>query len=178
MASPIDNNRARLRRIYDNYRTAWMSRDYYACRLHYFRRCNQWYEIVLAVGASGSGLSGWYVWQTRAGVVVWAVIAGASALLAILKPILQIPKQVERYSKLYAGYCTLTYDYEKLVDEIKATGGLTPEMRELREKSEERFKALSEDDDPKPSEKLLRQCQEGVRRRVEKFDDWCPKPIA
>ena len=178
MASPIDSNKGRLRRVYDNYRAVWMSRDYYACRLDYLQKCNLWYEIVVAIGASGSAVSGWYVWQTQAGAFVWALIAGAAALLAILKPILQLPKQIERYSKLYTGYCDLTYDYGKLVDDVRATGGITPEIRELLEKSEERFKDLSLQDDPKPSEKLLRKCQEGVKRRTPNFEEWYPKPTA
>lgn len=175
MSSQIDTNKDRLRRIYDNYRTVWMSRDYYGCRLDLSQRYNLWYEVVLALGASGSAVSGWYVWQTQAGGAAWAFIAGASALLAVLKPTLQIPKQVERYSKLYTGYSDLAYDYGKLVDDITATGGITQEMREILNKAEARFKDLSLQDDPKPSEKLLRRCQDGVRKRVQNFEVWYPK---
>ena len=174
MSSPVDKNRDRLKRLYDNYRTTRMSRDYYACRLDYLQKCNLWYEIVLAVGAGGSAISGWYVWKTSAGTWVWAFIAGASAVLAILKPILQIHRQVERYSKLYTAYCDLTYDYGKLVDDITATKGITQEFRESINKTEGRYKELALQDDPKPSAKLLRECQIRTSKHVPDFEVWYP----
>lgn len=174
MSSPADKNPDRLRRLYNNYRTTRMSRDYYACRLDYLQKCNVWYEVVLAIGAGGSAISGWYVWKTSAGAWVWAFIAGASAVLAILKPILQIHKQVERYSKLHTAYCDLTYDYEKLVDDIKATKGITQQSRESIDKTEDRYKELALQDDPKPGDKLLRECQLKVMKSVPDFEVWYP----
>lgn len=178
MSSQVDNNRDRLRRIYNHYRTAWMSREYYACRLAYLQKCNLWYEILLAVGASGSVIAGWYIWKTSVGQPVWAVFSGAVAVLAILKPILQIPAKVERYSMLFTGYAALTYDYKKLTDEIKATRGITPEMRELLSKADERFRELNLKDDPKPKEKLLRECQATVNKHAPNFDVWYPQQTA
>ncbi|HEX8475082.1 MAG TPA: hypothetical protein VF666_13715 [Pyrinomonadaceae bacterium] len=175
MSSPIDKNRERLKRVYDNYRTARMSREYYACRLSFFQNCNFWYEIVLAIGTSGSAISGWYVWQTATGKTVWAILTGAAALLAILKPALQLPKHIEQYSKLHTGYSSLSYDYGKLVDDIKATGGITREMTKSLNKAEERFKELALQDDPKPSEKLLRDCQGKVKKHVPPFAVWYPE---
>lgn len=172
MSSPVDTNPARLKQIYDNYRDVLLSSDYYACRLVYLKRCNLYYEIILALGASGGLVAGWYIWKTSYGQPVWASFSGVAAVLAILKPILKISEEVGRYSKLYTGYADLAYDYKQLVNKIKIKGGISEELRREAVSAEKRFKSLSVDDDPRPSEKLLRKCQQAIKQRVPKFDDW------
>jgi hypothetical protein len=172
MSSPIDANPARLKHIYNNYRDVLLSRDYYACRLVYLKRCNLYYEVILALGASGSLITGWYIWKTSYGQPVWASLSGVAAVLAILKPIIKISEEVGRYSKLYTGYADLAYDYKQLVNDIKIKSGISEESRRDAVSAEKRFKSLCVDDDPRPSEKLLRECQRAIKRRVPKFDDW------
>lgn len=174
MPSPLNPDRARLQDIYTDYRNARLSRDYYACRLTSYRRWNLLYEIILALGASGSVAAGWYIWQTSYGQPVWAVVSGLAAALAIIKPILKLPEQVERYSKLHTGYADLTFDYEQIVREIKKLGGTTPEMDERIDNASRRMKDLGLKDDPRPSEALLRKCQKAIKKVVPAFNDWLP----
>lgn len=175
MSSPLNTNRAKLQRIYTDYRNVRLSRDYYGCRLTAFRRWNLVYEIVLALGASGSVAAGWYIWRTSYGQPAWAVVSGLAAALAIIKPILKLPEQVERYSKLHTGYASLTFEYEEIVGRIKELGGTTSEMDERINEASSRMKRLGIDDDPHPSEALLRKCQNAIKRVVPAFDDWLPK---
>lgn len=175
MPSLLNTNRARLQRIYTDYRNVRLSRDYYACRLTSFRRWNLIYEIILALGASGSVAAGWYIWRTSYGQPVWAVISSLAAALAIIKPILRLPEQVERYSKLHTGYASLTFDYEEIVGKIKELGGITSEMDERINEASSRMKSLGMDDDPQPSEALLRKCQDAIKKVVPAFDDWLPQ---
>jgi hypothetical protein len=174
MSSPLDTNRARLEHIYTDYRNVRLSRDYYACRLAFFRRWNRFYEIILALGATGSVAAGWYIWKTSYGQPVWAVFSGLAAVLAIIKPILKIPEEVEKYSKLHTEYAVLTVVYQQLVDEIRESGGITPEMRERIAGASSHVKTLAPQDDPNPSEKLLRQCQMKIKKVVPGFKDWLP----
>jgi hypothetical protein len=176
VSSPIDTNRDRLKRIYTNYRLAAMSREYYACRLSRFKQWNLGFEIVLAIGASSSAVAVWYIWKAQVGQLIWALISGLAAVLAILKPILRLPDAIERYSKLHVGYTELAYDYQMVVDEIKAHGGISHEMQEALTSAETRMKKLTMADDPKPSERLLRKCQNSVKRVVPKFPEWWALP--
>lgn len=174
MSSAIDRSRTHLKRIYDDYRDVLMSRDYYACRLVLFKRWNLVYEVLLAVGTSGA-VAGWYLWQRPAGRTSWAVFAGLVAIMSVLKPILQVPKAIERYSKLHTAYCDLAYDFRELVDDIQSYGGITQAMTDSLAKAKRRYRDLTPQDDPKPASKLLRKCQAGVRKKVPSFDEWCPK---
>lgn len=151
-----------------------MSRDYYACRLAQVKRWNFMYEIVLAVGTSGT-VAGWYLWQTPAGKTSWALFAGLVAILSILKPILQLPKEIERYSKLHTGYSALFYDLREHVDEIQNDGGITESREKSLKEARKRLLDLALQDDPKPSSRLLRQCQAEVNRLIPSFDEWHSK---
>jgi hypothetical protein len=176
MSSKIDRNKDRLKQIYDKYRNLHMSRDYYACRLALYQRYNLIYEIALAVGTSGA-VGGWYIWQTSAGKITWAVAGGGIALLAVIKPIVQLPKQIESYSKLHVAYSDLYYVYKTLIENVEVAGGLTAAMEETVKSARSRYNDLALKDDPTFSTKLLQRCQGEVNRKVDKFAIWYPAHI-
>lgn len=175
--------RAQARVIYDHYRTVCMSRHYYASRLILFKRYNLTYEVALAVSTSGafvawyssSPLSAWYFWQTPAGNVVRTSIAGLVVLLAILKPFLPFSEKIEKYSKLFIGYSDLYYDLKEIVDSMKTKESITKKVSDALSKAQKRYKDLALQDDPKPSKRLLRKCQNEVNRRFPASDFWYPQ---
>src|ERR1700693_4408209 len=91
--------------IYDQYRTMLLNKKYYGSRLDNLKRRNMLMESVIAVGATGSGVAGWAVWQTEQGALVWAVISGVSILLAVIKPFLKLVDRIENYWKIIWGIC-------------------------------------------------------------------------
>lgn len=174
MAAQLDTNRVRLKKLYDQYRTARMNHEYYGRRLHNYQRINLIYEIVLALGTS-SAVAGFYFWKTDPGKQMWAAFGVVVIIFSVLKPVLQIPKKVERYSRLHAGYGALFYDLKEAVEETRAAGGIDPKMKELIDKSRTRYRELGVEDDPRASEKLLRKCQESVKRSTPSFQEWWPE---
>src|ERR671920_372235 len=82
--------------IYDDYTNALAFNKYNAQRLATYRRWNLCLDIVVALGAS-SVVGSWAIWQSEAGAPFWAIVAGVAAALAILAPILQLPKSIEKY---------------------------------------------------------------------------------
>lgn len=175
MSSTLDTNQHRLRRIYDDYRTAQMNRDYYACRLETLKTYNRYYEIAIAIGTS-TAVAGWHVWQTPAGKTVWAFFGALVAVLTIVKPILQLAKDIERYSKLHTGYSDLFYDYRHIIDEVKARGGINKQTAGAAAAAEKRYRDLALQDDPKPLAKLVDECFAAIEARSEPFDKWRPVP--
>jgi hypothetical protein len=61
-------------------------------------------EVLIAVGATGSGVAGLAVWTTDYGTVAWGLISTISILLATIKPPLKLTEKVEAYAKLYGEY--------------------------------------------------------------------------
>src|SRR4051812_9786906 len=116
--------RRRLKKIYNSFLTAHMSREYYACRLTALKRFNLAYEILLALGSS-SAIAAWYFWKTPTGMNIWIWLTGLVALFSTAKPIIDLPKKIETYSKLYVSYTDLSFDLGQVVEEIEEQEGLT-----------------------------------------------------
>lgn len=169
----IDRIRAQLKAIYDLYRTALMNEKYNANRLTLFRRLNFFYEAFLALGAS-STIAAWSLWKTETGRTSWSAFGGFVAVLVVLKPVFQIPKLIEEYSKRHTGYRGLYLSLDDMVSEIAVKKTLTPEDEVLFEGAKKQGKELALTDPEHVNEKLLRQCQEEVEQKIPPTSFWYP----
>lgn len=166
----------RLRDLYDKYRTALLNRKYYGARLVLFQRWNLTMEIVIAVGSS-SAIAAWAIWREGSGATTWAVLTGVAALFAVVKPLLQLSRQVERYSKLYYGHGDVAVDFGMLADDAHRSKKFTPEMERTYRQALQRFRLLSPQDDPKPDKQLLRKCYDEVNAEVPPENFWMPEEV-
>jgi hypothetical protein len=164
----------RVKALQDAYRTALLNRLYYGYRLNAIKKWNLALEITLAVGAS-SVAGAWALWRnTMTGEIVWATVAGLAALLAILKPISQLPKDIEKYSKLFTEHGAAFYDLEVLVGEVTRRQRFGSELEEAFQKIQERLRALCGDDDPRPSKKQVDRFCEEVNAKIPVDSLWRP----
>lgn len=175
-SSDIDIISSFLNELYDQYRTAMLNRIYYGTRLANFKRWNLAHEIAIAIGTS-SALAAWAIWKTDTGGKVWAIITGLATILAILKPILQLSKQIERYSKLFAGHGDVLFDLEALIRKVRSTKEVTKEMENNFNQALSRIKTLAPQDYPKPSRELLNRCYAEVNKQVPANSLWIPKEV-
>jgi len=177
-APPVSqpNTAVQINGIYNDYRKAYMNRLYYDCRVEFLKKVNLYYEIVLAVGTSGT-VAAWYVWETGFGKTVWPIFGGTVALLSILKPILKIPERIERLSKLQTGYSELYYELEQSKRTMEEQKGLPPDVLKSSAAAQARYRKLAMEDEV-PHEKLLQRCFDEVKRKTAAFPDWYQKYIA
>jgi hypothetical protein len=165
--------RSNLRRVYDSFRTALFNRKYYACRLQRHRQANMWLECVLAIGTSGT-VAGLSIWHGGVGKVVWAVFGGLVALTSVLKPVVGLPKSIERFSKLWTGHSRIYYDLEQVVSDIRAERQVTPQMLAALSDARNRHRELALDDDIKPVERLRRKYYAEVNNEIPASSLWYP----
>ena len=172
-----DSTTALLDEIYDMYRMAALNKNYYGEMLARYQLRNTWLEIAIAIGTTSSGVSGGLALLNKSeyGNLVWGVVTAISSLLAIAKPILQLNKQVERYSKLFAGHLENFMNLQLLVTKIRRNRKLTSDMVERFEQAEQRFVELSRDDDPKTIRKLHEKCEADVLQAIPDAVLWYPK---
>jgi hypothetical protein len=175
-AAAQPNPRVQMNGIYDDYRKAFMNRLYYEGRVERLKDINLYYEIVLAVGTSGT-IAAWYVWETPLGKRAWLIFAGVVAVLSILKPILKLTEKIEKLTKLQVGYTELYYELAKWKRTMEENRGLTPEVLKASGEAQERFIRLATDDEV-PNPKFLRKCFNEVKRQAPAFGDWYQKYIA
>src|SRR5216684_5298611 len=93
---PAEVNNGRLRQIYDAYRSALLNRKYYGCQLDSYRKMNRASDIVLAIATPGM-VGAWAIWHSQTGQLLWGVIASSVSLLAVVKPIFNWSKEIDRY---------------------------------------------------------------------------------
>jgi len=165
--------RARLIEVYNLYRTALLNRKYYAHKLALWKRWNSALEVALAIGTSGT-IGAWAIWRKGAGEDVWTIFAASAALLGVIKPVIQLPKGIERYSKLYVGYSDLFYDFQAVVSDIQTTHSFSQEMGNKVANARERIKKLSLDDDPTPNKTLVKQFYGEVNTEIPSDRLWMP----
>jgi hypothetical protein len=170
------DRRVQINGIYDDYRKAFMNRLYYECRVEYLKKINRFYDVVLAIGTSGT-VAAWYVWETPLGKKAWPIFAGVVLILSIIKPILRLPDKQEKLSKLKFGYTELYYELDKWKRAIEENKGLTPKVLKASAEAQERYRRLAIEDES-PNKKLLTKCFEEVKRKTPSFTDWYQKYIA
>lgn len=162
-----------VKAINDEYRTAGMNRKYYACRLRRLRRIETTLEILLAVGTSGA-VATWSIWKDPPGDIVWKVLGAAVTLLAVVKPFLQLPREIERYSELATGYGTLFYDYDQILLELRTGRSVSSELWSRFCSLRDRNKELGIKDDLPARKRLLRRCYVEINNEIPIDSLWWP----
>ena len=170
-----------LQAIYTLYKETLVNAKYYGRKLNRAQQYNLFFEIVLALGATGSGIAGWSLWESsipgsrEMGAAIYAVIASLAAAFAILKPLLQMSQRVERYSKLFTSYQNLYVRSRILALRIASREALLDEHRRSFDSIFRAALELSLLDDPNPSKSLFeRACREATTI-IREDDLWWPK---
>jgi hypothetical protein len=163
-----------LARIYNRYRTSLLNVKYYGYKLIWSQRVNLWAELVIAISAC-SGVSGWAIWGQEAGHQVWSIIAGTAAVLAAIKPIVPLTKNISRYSKLYGSYNSNYLALKDLVERISVEEGLSKDIQDEFERISKQHREIAMDDDPKPSKRLLTKFMREVETQIPPEQLWCPR---
>jgi hypothetical protein len=163
-----------LKNIHREFRTALLNKKYYGCRLHWYQTVNRWLEILIAFGAtSGAGVAGFAIWKNGAGVIAWGIISGASIVLSTLKPIIDLPKQIERYSKLSGAYSKIFESFRVMEQELDE-GGLTTAHIEKFKQLRSQLVDLAADDDQKPDTTLVKRLENEVNKEIPVTSLWMP----
>jgi hypothetical protein len=171
--APTSNLQAHLRRIYDAFRTSSLNVKYYGYKLQWATRLNTSAEVLIAV-TSASGVSGWAYWGTSGGHVIWAIIAGTAALLAAIKPVLPLTRNISRYSQLHAGYTMNYLALKDIVDQIQIEEDFTRELERDFAQTRKAHREMARHDDPYPSKALVERFQAEVDAQIPVSSLWCP----
>ena len=105
--------------LYDLLRTARLNVKYYSVKLARVERTNFIIELVLAISAPTSAISGLFFLQTYYGKVAWQILTVIAAFTAIIKPMLRIPEKIRKFEEIVTGYKTLENDLQLISVQIK-----------------------------------------------------------
>ena len=166
--------RAELNVMYDTYRTSAMNEKYYANRLTHLTNWNRYYEITLAIGTS-TAIASWAIWDINSAAKAFrAVFSGLITLLAIVKPFLRLPEEIEKYSTLHTGYRALYLNLNSIVSTIRRKNGVTSDIQQLFDAAQEQYRSLALNDSVNINQAVLQQCQQQVIREIPVDKLWYP----
>jgi hypothetical protein len=163
-----------LKAIHREFRSAFLNAKYYGYRLDRYQFANKTLEIIIALGATtGTGIAGFAIWKNGAGATAWGIISGASIVLAAIKPIIALPDQIARYSKLASSYARIFETYRTMEQDFASTG-LTTEQVDLFNKLRAEVATLAADDDRNPSQKVVKRFEDEVNKAIPASSLWMP----
>ena len=167
--------RSSLTNIYDAYRTALLNRQYYGHRLTYTRRLSFWFDILIAIGATGSGgVAGLAIWGTITGQYIWLWISGVATVFSVVKPTLQFSQSIENYTKLYAGHTNIYLTLKEIVEEVNTARRISSDSIRKYRASRQLNRELGGYDDPKPDKALVERLQRQVNKEIPPEILWMP----
>lgn len=166
--------RNQLDDIYRDYRNVWMTKKHYEKRLKTVRTTNLIFEIVIAVGTSGT-IAAWTLWKDPGLEYIWKVIGGIVALITVIKPFLNFPAEIERYTALATTYAGLGMDFQHLIFDIKVNRNIDDTIRGTYKDICEKMKNIGVKEDAPPSAKKLRKICVEVNREIPLDSLWSPK---
>jgi hypothetical protein len=164
---------ARIAELYDFYRTALMNAKYYGRKLQMLKRVALVIDIATALAASGA-FAGLAVWKGDIGKNVFSLVLGLTAVLAAVRPVLQLPDKIGRCSKLSYGYMEVFYRIQILTAEIRAAGRVAPEHLQRVTDVMDRFRALELEGDAYQNPKRLLKYQDEVDVAIPVERLWLP----
>ncbi len=127
-----------------------LSRQYY--------KTSRFFKIFLALMASGT-VASWGFWQDIE--LLWKILSGIAAVLAITLPILRLEKKIEEMSILKGKWIELKNEYEflRITMENKNLNELEQEYKRIKDKEIE----VSKEEKTLPlKEKLANKCYQEV----------------
>ena len=169
-----EESKGHLANIHDKYRTVALNKKYYGWRLQRLQLVNRILDILIVMGTTGSGVAGLAVWQLQYGQVAWAVINTAAIFISAIKPVLDLPKTIERYGKLVGEHAALLETYRTMEQDIWATQCLTSEQLETFTQLRKRSAELAQLDDVSPVKKLIVQARMEVNQAIPPTSLWMP----
>jgi hypothetical protein len=162
--------------LYDHYRDACLNQKYYGHRYVHVERSNSGIEIAIAIGSATSTIGAWPLWQFGVGKVIWATIAGASTILAVVKPFLNYPEKMKKFGRLHAGYVEITTELREIVNNLRIARSLSNEALITYKRMRKMLTQLAREDEPNPNRRLIKRLQAEVNKEIPLHTLWFPPP--
>jgi hypothetical protein len=77
-------------------------------------------RVLVAITASTSAVSGWALWEKPNFKTIWALIAGFSAVLALVHTALSVPRKLKDWIDVGSQFLKLRLEFESLRDQMRS----------------------------------------------------------
>lgn len=109
---PVDQRDQLWESTYDTYYEAYFQELFADDLVTVWRNIDESTKVIVAITATGSVVSGWALWQAKAGQIVWVIIAGFVAVVAIVHATLGVPAKLKDWGEVKHIFTALRIDLE------------------------------------------------------------------
>ncbi len=167
---------AQVIRLYDLYRNCLTKSKYYGHKLKLYKRASVAMDILIALAAS-SAFTGQAIMKTQIGLNLVSFLLLASAVIAVIRPILKLSEGIDLYSKLYYAYTELFYRIEGLNDDIRRQNTFTKIHQRKASDIFDRYRDLELQNDPSENVKKMAKYQDAVDKTIPSDTLWLPPSV-
>lgn len=165
MSKPTRSRNHPVWDVYDAYRDSKLWVLYYSEKLDRHKRLNSFIEIILAITTSSSAVAALWLWDTALGREIWKYVLAASAILAIIKPIIKLTEKVQRYEEVLSGYRGLENDLKIIIIQIKQSRKYgIPHRTKLTEAVSRQGELQKKNPEAKHETSLIEKCRSQVKK--------------
>lgn len=126
-------------------------------------------RILMAITASGSTISGWALWQQPNFKAIWAIIAGITAILAILYMTLNVTEKVKLHTQAFKDFSQLRYKLQQYRNDLSIDSNFKiDEMNTILKTFGENYSAICSQSayDILKTKKLMKSTQKEINHRL------------
>lgn len=153
--------------VYDLLRTARLNTKYYSARIDELKNRQFWLDLALAVSAPSSAVAGLWFWEYPAGEAAWKVLAVVTAVVAVVKPLLQYGSKIQTMEEVLSGYKALDHDLYTLQLEIQREGSYTTQLQgQFKEALARKGVLVGREVEHTEDKELKRRLEEEVREEL------------
>jgi hypothetical protein len=124
--------------IYFEYRNVLLNSEYCWSQRQYLPKLNSLADLIITISASGSAIATIGLWKLQ---LVLILVSTVTAILASLKPVLNLPRKIAEYAQLGVEYTGVAKMYENIADQIHRSSEITHQVeldiRRARERTYE-----------------------------------------
>jgi len=84
-----------------------------------WQRVDEISKLIIALTVSGSAISGWALWNDPRYKIIWTILAGIGAILAITNKSFDISKRVVNWTNTKNGFFKIRIKQEMLMDKMR-----------------------------------------------------------
>jgi hypothetical protein len=126
--------------------------------------------------APSSAIAGFWFWDTEYGKIVWSFMGVIAAVLAVLKPILALTKQIKEFENVLSGYRMLEFDLREIKTNIEQKRKYDLPLQADFKKALQREKALvAKAPETREKKKVKQFCENEVRQELPSDSFYIPK---
>jgi hypothetical protein len=151
-------------RLYSRYRRCCFFQKYTGYRLNTFRKINVAMDLIIAL-ATSSSLAGLAIFHTQLGENTMTLLLALSVVISIVRPVLKVSEQIDKYFKLHYGYAGLFLNFEDLMSENRGVNSGAIYLKQLA-RTNDRYEALAREVPPVLKQSLANRCWNEVNSEL------------